>query len=104
MNRFLAILFVSLVSLWSSDSLFAGESAQQESVTLKWLGTAGWEIQYGGAVILIDPFFTRTERAANAEWKTNEEEVLKSIFKADYIFAGHSHADHIADIPVSYTH
>jgi phosphoribosyl 1,2-cyclic phosphodiesterase len=67
---------------------------------LKWLGTAGWEIKFGGAVILIDPFFTRMERAPNAEWKTNEEEVLKSIVKADYIFAGHSHADHIADIPV----
>lgn len=25
--------------------------------------------------------------------------VLKTISRADYIFAGHSHADHIADIP-----
>ena len=99
MKRLLAMLFVSLVPLWSSHSLFAAESAQHEPATLKWLGTAGWEIQFGGAVILIDPFFTRTERAANAEWKTNEEEVLKSITKADYVFAGHSHADHIADIP-----
>ena len=100
MKRLHAILFVLLLmSLWSNHSLFAGESAQQEPATLKWLGTAGWEIQFGGAVILIDPFLTRTERAANAEWKTNEEEVLKSIVKADYIFAGHSHADHIADIP-----
>jgi L-ascorbate metabolism protein UlaG (beta-lactamase superfamily) len=99
MKRFLSILLLSLASLWSSHSLFAGESAQQESATLKWLGTAGWEIQFGGAVIFIDPFFTRIERADNAEWKTNEEEVLKVITKADYIFAGHSHADHIADIP-----
>jgi len=48
MKRLLAILFVSLVPLWSSHSLFAGESAQHEPATLKWLGTAGWEIQYGG--------------------------------------------------------
>ena len=33
------------------------------------------------------------------EWKTNEEAVLNVIGGADYIFAGHSHADHIADIP-----
>jgi L-ascorbate metabolism protein UlaG (beta-lactamase superfamily) len=99
MKRFLSILLLSLASLWSSHALFAGESAQQEPVTLKWLGTAGWEIQFGGAVILIDPFFTRKESSASAEWKTTEEEVLKVITKADYIFAGHSHADHIADIP-----
>ena len=30
---------------------------------------------------------------------TDEEAVLKNIKRADYIFAGHSHADHIADIP-----
>jgi L-ascorbate metabolism protein UlaG (beta-lactamase superfamily) len=99
MKRFLSILLLSLASLWSSHALFAGESAQQEPVTLKWLGTAGWEIQFGGVVILIDPFFTRQSASASAEWKTNEEEVLKVITKADYIFAGHSHADHIADIP-----
>ena len=33
------------------------------------------------------------------EWKTDEEAVLNVIVGADYIFAGHSHADHIADIP-----
>src|SRR4030095_11527403 len=42
---------------------------------------------------------TRRPASAGQEWKTNEEEVLKNIDKADFIFAGHSHADHIADIP-----
>jgi hypothetical protein len=28
-------------------------------ITLKWLGNAGWEIQTGQTVILIDPFLTR---------------------------------------------
>ena len=66
---------------------------------MKWLGTAGWEIRVGSTVILIDPFLTRRPASAAEEWKTNEEEVLKNIDKADFIFAGHSHADHIADIP-----
>ena len=43
-----------------------------ESVVLKWLGTAGWEIQIGRAVILIDPFLTRGEANLGAEWKTDE--------------------------------
>jgi L-ascorbate metabolism protein UlaG (beta-lactamase superfamily) len=68
-------------------------------VTLKWLGTAGWEIQIGQTKILIDPFLTRQQAVASEEWKTDEEAVLKVISGADYIFAGHSHADHIGDIP-----
>ena len=75
------------------------EPSSQGSIVLKWLGVAGWEIQYGETVILIDPFLTRGEANPTAEWKTDEEAVLKAIKRADYIFAGHSHADHIADVP-----
>jgi L-ascorbate metabolism protein UlaG (beta-lactamase superfamily) len=69
-------------------------------LVMKWLGTAGWEIQIGETIILVDPFLTRKEPdRVGGEWKTDEEAVLKAISGADYIFAGHSHADHIADIP-----
>lgn len=67
-------------------------------MVLKWLGNAGWEIQIGQTDILI-PFLTRGEPNRDAEWKTDEQAVLNAIKRADYIFAGHSHADHIADIP-----
>lgn len=76
-----------------------GSASPSQHVTLKWLGTAGWEIQSGQTKILIDPFLTRQQAVASEEWKTDEEAVLKVISGADYIFAGHSHADHIADIP-----
>ena len=44
-----------------------GTSAGQDSpnphkngqATLKWLGTAGWEISDGATVILIDPYISR---------------------------------------------
>lgn len=75
------------------------DPAPQGSVLLKWLGTAGWEIHIGQTVILIDPFLTRGEANPAAEWKTDEQAVLNAIKRADYIFAGHSHADHIADVP-----
>ena len=76
-------------------------AAQPEpaNVVLKWLGTAGWEIRHGTTVILIDPFLTRKERVMDGEWKTDEAAVLKVITGADYIFAGHSHHDHIGDAP-----
>jgi L-ascorbate metabolism protein UlaG (beta-lactamase superfamily) len=77
----------------------AAELSEGDTVVLKWLGNAGWEIQIGQTIILIDPFLTRVEANPGAEWKTDEAAVLKAINRADYIFAGHSHADHIADIP-----
>jgi L-ascorbate metabolism protein UlaG (beta-lactamase superfamily) len=85
---------------WQND-LSAQENAAlpQGSIVLKWLGNSGWEIQVGQTIILIDPFITRGEANPNAEWKTDEAAVLKVIKRADYIFAGHSHADHIADVP-----
>ena len=91
-------------SLWPTQSTGTAEpkaasESPQEKVILKWLGTAGWEIQIGQTVILIDPFLTRGEANPGAEWKTDEAAVLNAIKRADYIFAGHSHADHIADVP-----
>ncbi len=74
-------------------------NSRVEGVILKWLGTAGWEIRTGTTIILIDPFLSRKVRSRNAEWKTDEEAVLRVIKGADYIFGGHSHADHIGDVP-----
>lgn len=95
------LLFFFLLGLGVAPvnrSVLAAETTFQPPA-MKWLGNAGWEMKVGGTVILIDPFLTRKEGARDQEWKTNEEEVLKNITKADFIFAGHSHADHIADVP-----
>jgi len=102
----LTIIFF-LLCLCASFSKSIESSAQErndsqsgrQSIILKWLGNAGWEIQIGQTVILIDPFLTRGVASLGAEWKTDEEAVLRAIKRADYIFAGHSHADHIADLP-----
>ena len=98
------VLMVSLIVVSIAvGSVRAAEtgpaSPQTQHVTLKWLGTAGWKIQFAQTKILIDPFLTRKQAIAVEEWKTDEEAVLNVINGADYIFAGHSHADHIADIP-----
>jgi L-ascorbate metabolism protein UlaG (beta-lactamase superfamily) len=90
-----------LLAGWQGDlhGQATAETATQGSVILKWLGNAGWEIQIGQTVVLIDPFLTRGVANLGAEWKTDEQAVLNAIQRADYIFAGHSHADHIADLP-----
>jgi L-ascorbate metabolism protein UlaG (beta-lactamase superfamily) len=91
-------LFIVALLSWK-QIIHAAEPAAATPVRMKWLGTAGWEIQVGSTTILIDPFITRHEAAPTVEWKTDEAEVLRVLNKADFIFAGHSHADHIADIP-----
>jgi L-ascorbate metabolism protein UlaG (beta-lactamase superfamily) len=105
MKGFTAVLLLaySLLNGWApidAEAQTAADAHQEKAgVVLKWLGNAGWEIQIGATVVLIDPFLTRSEANRSAEWKTHEEAVLRVIKRADYIFAGHSHADHIADIP-----
>ena len=98
------MFLVMLCALWATGHADAGESnidgvsPPKRQVILKWLGVAGWEIRTGNTVVLIDPFLSRKEAERDAEWKTDEEAVLRAVTAADYIFAGHSHADHIADI------
>ena len=95
-KSFIATLLVLSFSFCGGATEPTVGSESQESVVLKWLGNAGWEIRLGKTIILIDPFLTRKE-PTDREWKTDEEAVLKVVTGAEYIFAGHSHADHIGD-------
>jgi L-ascorbate metabolism protein UlaG (beta-lactamase superfamily) len=94
----LSLSFCTTQFIDAADPNASAESPQ-EKVIMKWLGTAGWEIEMGKTIILIDPFLTRKDRSMGGEWKTDEDAVLKVIRGADYIFAGHSHHDHIGDVP-----
>ena len=90
-----------LLVIWQNDlrAQAIEETSSEGTFSLRWLGNAGWEIQIGQTTILIDPFLSRGVASHGAEWKTDEQAVLNVIKRADYIFAGHSHADHIADVP-----
>ncbi len=98
------LLLMLVVSFWALPPCDAAESntgaeSRQEKATMKWLGNVGWEIQIGKSIVLVDPFLTRKDRSMDAEWKTDEQAVLNVVKGADYIFAGHSHHDHVADVP-----
>lgn len=95
----LQLLIVGFLTVHSGHVAEMDVAPQAQRVTMKWLGTAGWEILFGQSKILIDPFLTPKQSVAGEEWQTDEAAVLNVINSADYIFAGHSHADHIGDIP-----
>src|ERR1044071_9697787 len=98
----IALAVLAVLDDWQGTKAFGQTSdtnSPTKEIVLRWLGVAGWEIRLGQTTILIDPFLTRKEARHGEEWKTDEEAVLSAIKRADYIFAGHSHADHIADVP-----
>ena len=61
---------------------------------ITWWGTAGFQIQAGKQVFLIDPYLSR-----NATARPEQPLVPSDITRADQIFVSHGHFDHIFDIP-----
>ena len=57
------------------------------STTLTFLGHGAFQIETGGAIILIDPFFTGNPLAS----------VTADTVQADYIIVSHGHGDHVGD-------
>jgi L-ascorbate metabolism protein UlaG (beta-lactamase superfamily) len=86
-----------------------------DSVSLAYLGTAGWQITNGKAVILIDPYLTRAKyRSPNDDVSPDDPRPLVTvnsvvepdtalidahIQRVDYIFLTHTHPDHSLDMP-----
>ena len=87
----------------------------QSGVVLSYLGTAGWEISDGKAVILVDPYISRLKHTTPNDAMLEEdsrptftaEDLVKSdeavidahIKRADYILITHTHLDHAMDMP-----
>lgn len=96
-----ALILLAFLFLAFPGAAGAGDAdtAATEKVTLKWLGVVGWEIRVGKTTILVDPFLTRRRAERDHSWQTDEAAVLETIQAADYIFIGHSHADHAGDAP-----
>jgi hypothetical protein len=86
-------------------------------VSLKYFGTAGWEISDGKTVVLIDPYLSRLRHVIpNADTlvtdtrpmftnddvaRTDTSVVDAHIQRADFILITHSHLDHAKLAPPS---
>ncbi len=106
------------VLLGTATGLNASSEEKSFPVTLRYLGTAGWEISDGSTVILIDPYVSRINgppppggsgsRTAGDErprvgWddiaSPDKAAIDSRIQRADYVLVTHTHYDHVLDVP-----
>lgn len=78
-------------------------NGENESAVLsvEWSGTAGMRLSHGGCTLLIDPFVTRSGlfRTLLLRLPSNKTLSAKTFPVADHILLGHSHYDHLMDVP-----
>jgi hypothetical protein len=66
----------------------------------RWLGVAGFELQWNGLILLVDPFLSRPPVYKLLFGRTRPDGALlrQHIPQADAILVSHSHYDHLLDV------
>jgi L-ascorbate metabolism protein UlaG (beta-lactamase superfamily) len=74
---------------------------ESAGVSVRWLGTAGFQIRYREHTILIDPYLTRASlaRCALSTLSPDIAAITRHVSRADAIIVGHTHFDHVLDVP-----
>lgn len=75
-----------------TPAAIGGPMPPEHLAAVRWFGTTNYEIAYREQVILLDTFYDRGPRARPIGFTTPQ------VKRADAIFIGHAHADHIADV------
>ncbi len=88
--------------------------SQTDRLSLKYFGTAGWQISHDGFVVLVDPYISRIKLGTGPSIspEDNRQSFSRSdryipdstlidelIPRADFILVHHSHFDHLSDVP-----
>jgi L-ascorbate metabolism protein UlaG (beta-lactamase superfamily) len=84
---------------WTPAAL--GRAAAPNAVRVRWLGTAGFAIEHDGHTLLVDPYLTRASlaRCVATRLVPDEGVIARHVERADAIVAGHTHFDHVLDVP-----
>jgi L-ascorbate metabolism protein UlaG (beta-lactamase superfamily) len=84
---------------WNPEAL--GRATEAGSVRVRWLGTAGFAIEHDGHTLLVDPYVTRASlaRCLLAPLRPDRDAIRRCLPRADAIIVGHTHFDHVLDVP-----
>lgn len=82
-------------------SWFHRDEVREPHVRLRYLGTAGFVIENDERAIVLDPYVSRSSLFDTVAKPLISDEglVRKWIPRADDVFVGHAHYDHILDAP-----
>jgi L-ascorbate metabolism protein UlaG (beta-lactamase superfamily) len=74
-------------------------SSPREVLTLTYLGVAGYQIESGAVRVLSDPYFSRPADLEGIVRPDQAAIAAHAPDRADLIVVGHSHVDHLLDVP-----
>ncbi len=79
----------------------AAKEKPADAVELTWLGVTGFSIKYRETTLLIDPYVSRATLVSLAFRRLRADigAIRRHVPKADFICVGHTHYDHVADVP-----
>ena len=116
MRRFLLLLGFSAqalgAGLGSYSQLVVADSpgAVRNGVRVTYLGTNGYQFEFKGHVLLVDPYFSRVDLpsvALGSRIQPNASRIDDGLrhlaTKADAILVTHGHFDHLLDVPAVMT-
>ena len=72
-----------------------------DSVGITWLGVTGFALTFRETTLLIDPYVSRASLISLAfrRLRPDMAQINRYVPKSDYICVGHTHYDHVADVP-----
>ena len=89
--------------------LRAADVGSQSDLRITYLGNAGYQIEVGKVIILVDPYLSQFRPGGMGPTDVNDKtdpiltpdtaEIDKRITRASYILITHSHSDHLLDAP-----
>jgi L-ascorbate metabolism protein UlaG (beta-lactamase superfamily) len=73
-------------------------------LTLQWLGTAGFALNYQDTVLVLDPYISRADFRDSMFGRTalpsHPELIDRCVPQADAVIVSHTHFDHALDVPL----
>jgi L-ascorbate metabolism protein UlaG (beta-lactamase superfamily) len=74
-----------------TPAAIGGPMPPEGILAIRWLGTTNFELAYGGEVVLLDAYYDRGPRNRPIGFGPRD------VKRANEIFVGHAHFDHMAD-------
>ncbi len=107
LRAFVAAVLPSLFAVLLPSTAATDEGNARRPVKITYLANAGWQIEDGRNVILVDPFISEFRTSRLHEQITGDDPIAipwtvgidAHIHRADYILITHGHDDHMPDAP-----